>query len=223
MGLFSWLRGKRKPSAMFVTDMTLDGVPGRNALVFSNLEEMMRMAEQMNKLEESGLDRPILYEFQHVVLRDAAFQNHPELLRELDGDPSPIPLLHFQSKARVHLVMSGQDDPNEDDFDADAELFSAVRVQTRKGKGHTILVVTMPEPAAAPEAHFAAIAFKDSEPRKPMVASASTRYFTLEKSMYPDVTMLCEWSREGSHLNHGEGPPPKEKQFFVAVLNKFTA
>src|SRR5262249_43381014 len=41
--------------------------------------------EEVEQQERSGdgPDRPLLYVFQHSALRDAAFENHPELIREL--------------------------------------------------------------------------------------------------------------------------------------------
>lgn len=58
--------------------------------------------------------RPLLYLFQHVALREAAFENHPELIRELAEPPSRLPLLHFWSRASLQCERVGPfaDDPS---------------------------------------------------------------------------------------------------------------
>src|SRR5262245_17951847 len=114
MGFLDWLKRRRRPkvkalpsSPVLINNVIIDGKPGQKALVFSDLESLMRMAQAMEAAEQEGPKRPLLYTFQHVALREAAFENHPELIRELAGDPSPLPLFHFRSKAKLRCLEAG--------------------------------------------------------------------------------------------------------------------
>jgi hypothetical protein len=161
--------------------------------------------------------RPVLYAFQHVTLPEAAFQNHPELIRELAGGrPLGGPLVRFQGKAHIRCAAAGLIDGTDDE----ADLFEPVAIHPRKRSGFTAYVVTMPVPESSPEAHFVAIVHKDDEAHEYMRESPSTRYFTLEKSDISDRPMLCEWRRDGSHANHGEGPAPNLEAFAHAVFER---
>jgi hypothetical protein len=234
MGFFDWLRGKRRPAAqappadpVLPDDVAAAAKPGQGALVFSDLESLMRLAESMEAAERQGPKRPLLYMFQHVALREAAFENHPELIRELAGEPSPLPLLHSRSRARLRCLQAGFLDVDHMDDDAEMEaeeeLFSAVKVHPHRRGGHTAYVVTMPVPEASPEAHFVAIVHRDAEPHDYMQESPSTRYFTLEKTDGSDRPLLCEWRRDGSHMNYGEGPAPELGAFLDAVFDRVSA
>ncbi len=166
--------------------------------------------------------RPVLYAFQHVTLRDAAFENHPELVRELAGPRSVLPLLHFRSKAELHCERMGWKELGgpEDDaaYEAQAALFEAVRIHRYQGDGFTVHVVAMPTPQFNTEAYFVAIVHRDGERSEYMRPSPSTRYFTLEKTRIADRPLLCEWHADGTRANHGEGPEADIDLFVEAVL-----
>ena len=99
------------------------------------------------------------------------------------------------------------------------EMFKAVAVHSHKSNGHTAYVVTMPTPQFVPEAHFAAIVFKDDEPKYFMQKSPSTRYFTLEKSL-EESAVFCECLPNGNRRNYGAGPVPDPAAFTKAVFER---
>lgn len=176
---------------------------------------------------QAGLQRPLLYLFQFVTLPEEAFQNHPELIRELVNEPvEDMPLLHARSIARIRCEQMGLPqltlENSSSDIVAEYKLFSTVTVQAHKSNGYTAHVVTMPEPQFPPEAYFAAIVFKDDEPKEYMQPSPSTRYFTLEKSK-GELPVLGECLRDGKRRNYGAGPAPDKAAFLQAVLERVNA
>ena len=177
----------------------------------------------------STIDQPLeekratlLYMLQQVTLPDAAFLNHPELIRQLNRESSIQSLLHMGSKALVQCVRIGLIE-GEDDGDENIQVLigitNQITIQPHKRNGYTLYVVTMPKPVKMPEAHFAAIVHKDDEAKEYMHESPSTRYFTLEKSCSP-LPMLCEVKRNRAHNNYGEGPAPEMAAFVDAVFDR---
>ncbi|HEY1066934.1 MAG TPA: hypothetical protein VGE52_12515 [Pirellulales bacterium] len=91
---------------------------------------------------------------------------------------------------------------------------------------HFHLIVELPTPRAVTEAYFTAAVVhldpsraahqeSDAEEEKPPV-----RYFTLEYGFTfdgPPRTVLAEWSADESHLNYGDGPPPRLDDFIAAL------
>jgi len=162
--------------------------------------------------------RPLLYFFQHVALRQAAFINHPELIKELVEPPSDRPLIHFWSMACLRCEEAGlfADEAAMSDY-----WMEAVKIhQYTKKNGYTIYIVTMPQPEFSLESFFTSIVHKDGEPHQYGSKSAGTRYFTLEKA---DVAgpLLCEWLENGSRKNYGErgSSVPTQKAFADAVFD----
>jgi hypothetical protein len=226
VGLFDWFRRARRakpdgplPEAALIENATVDGQSGRPALLFSSVEAALRTAHAVADQKE---ERPLLYAFQHYTLREAAFDNHPLLLRELAGEVAFRPLLHFVIKARLRCELAGVLELLPDDDGtarvAELELFTAVKIDSRGRTGYRIHVVHMPTPLAPTEAHFVAIVHKADEPHEPMQESPSTRYFTLEKSAVGTRPLLCEWRRDGTHGNYGEGPDADPEAFVAAIL-----
>jgi len=82
MSFFDWLSGKRKPKP----SLPLSKAAGAE----DDLKSFEQMAEAMEAARK-GPKRPLLYMFQQVVLPEVAFQNHPELIRELEGEKSWMP------------------------------------------------------------------------------------------------------------------------------------
>jgi hypothetical protein len=234
MGFFDWVRGKPPPESkappaepVFFEKLSVSSKPGQKGLEFSNLESLMHMAESMEAVEHQRPKRPLLYLFQHVVLREAAFENQPELIGELAGAPGPRPLQHYRSKARRRCLQAGflAADHMEDAAATAAEeqLFSAVKIYPHRRGGYTVFVITMPKPEAGPEAYFVAIVHKDNEPRRHLAASPATRYVTLEMADGSDLPLLGEWRENGTHATYGQGPPPEMGPFVEAVFNRFLA
>ena len=214
---------RRTTGPLVFDDVTIDGKPGQKAIIFSSLEDLLRMEEAVEQAEQ-GPKRPLLYMFQHVTLREAAFENHPELIRDLSGGHSHWPLLHMWSKARIRceevdLLPEGSDDI-EGAFEEDRKLFEAVAIHPLKRGGYAAYVVTMPAPEVSPDAYLAAIVHKADESHEYMRESPSTRYFTLERTDISDRPLLCEWRRDGSRENYGEGPAPQVEAFADAVFDR---
>ena len=90
------------------------------------------------------------------------------------------------------------------------------------GTGHHAVVVTMPAPENAAEAHFVAIAFRPGNAAQgDRVKRPDVRYFALERSGFsegPPITMLCEWTRDGTHINRGVGPAATVEAFLKALV-----
>lgn len=189
-------------------------------------QDTIEVDEDAIKPLEAGPKRPLLYAFQYLALPEATFQNHPDLIRELGGTRSRLPLLHFWAKAHVRCLETGLIDPRRPETDADRdrelELFERITVHPYQRDGYTAHVVTMPPPESMPEAYFTALVFKDDEPKEYMQASPSSRYFTLEKS-HAQPPVLCECRRDGSRRNYGEGPPLDRDAFAAAVFERIKA
>ena len=190
------------------------------------------MQDRPGKPEPNSRDadpRPLVYVFQHIVLPDAVFENHPELIRDLSTG-STAPLLHFWSKARTHCERNGLLEPEDvDDSDAslaaeaaEDELIDATAIHPRRRLGHTVYVVTMPLPEASPEAYLSGVVHRDDEPHEYMATAPSSRYFTLELAAPGERPLLCEWSRDGRHSNYGEGPEPEVDAFAEAVFERLS-
>jgi hypothetical protein len=99
---------------------------------------------------------------------------------------------------------------------------AGLRCSFHRHEGHAIFLVTMPPPAAMPEAHFTALVFGPfTEGSAEKLDEIPFRYLTLEKShdfsTGGETTMLCEWTEDGHH-NMGDGPQPTEEAFLGAVF-----
>jgi hypothetical protein len=78
------------------------------------------------------------------------------------------------------------------------------------GAGSQVVLVTMPQPAHAAEAYFAAIVVDGGQ---------LARYFVLEHGWTTQDearTVLCEWDERG-HVNLGDGPPPDGSAFLESL------
>ena len=148
------------------------------------LENLLQLAEQGEQPKPP--DRPVLYMFQFRTLPEAAFQKHPELMRELDqpveaaalppGMPSTT-LLHIRSKARIQAEQCGLVElkiPSEEDMEAEMLMYSGLRIHRFQQHGQTMHVIEMPSPKSPPEAYFAAIVNHDNESREHMVPAPAT-------------------------------------------------
>jgi hypothetical protein len=93
-----------------------------------------------------------------------------------------------------------------------------------------IVAVQMPPARAATEAHFIGLVLlppddddtRDTSPGEEAADERKPRllYYTLEKaarSGAEDRTTLCSWTAQGSHLNHGEGPPADLESFGMVL------
>lgn len=128
------------------------------------------------------------YLFAHRVLPRAVFSDPDRFESKLEADGRMFLRFLWETAAADDAVVNVLD-PEGLDFEIHA---------TPHGK---VVEVRMPEPAEPPEAHTVMV-----------VLSSPPRVFTLERSIDPESgspsTMLCEWDRDGQHLNHGRGPGP---------------
>lgn len=98
-----------------------------------------------------------------------------------------------------------------------------VKVHIGHIKDFPYIIICMPPPAEVAEAHMIGIVLKvdfniDVEDQVPSVS-----YFTLEKGESVDgvdLTVLAEWSKEGSHSNYGIGPEPDAPKFLAAFASR---
>ncbi len=101
--------------------------------------------------------------------------------------------------------------------------FSAAdcRIHTVRAGVYPCAVVEMPPPHAMTEAYFtAAVLLLDPTQGQLDLATAAVRYFTLELGFSLDnvpQTVLCEWGKDGAHINYGEGPTSDVEAFMAAV------
>jgi WD40 repeat protein len=183
-------------------------------------------AAQSKPPQQSGIPgRPLIYVFQHIALRDAVFQNHPELMRHLAQPNEFMPLLHFRSKASMICDQQGWRDLDPDSDggeDVEETLLGQIETHRFNQRGFTLFVVTMPPPEFAGESYMVAIVHRDSEPHEYMKSSPSTRYFTLEKTRRSPTPLLCEWYADGTRKNYGEGPHQSVEEFADAVFARLT-
>jgi hypothetical protein len=215
-GLFCFIVSmKRLGGLIFEKEVTaMDSIPP---------EKIKEILESLKGNEDPI--RQLLYTFQHIAIREAAFDNYPELIRDLSEIQSEWPLMYIWLMARAHCKdrnLLPDDSANvHEEVKQHQKLLKEVSIHPRKRDGYTIYIITMPPPENITEAYFAAIVHKDGELHEPMKPSPSTRYFLLERSFAHPV--LGEW-QNGTHLNLGEGPEPNLEAFanvvFEHVLGK---
>lgn len=78
------------------------------------------------------------------------------------------------------------------------------------------VVLEMPEPWHMTEAHYVALILKAVTQEELASPDLELLYFTLEKGSDLEGnprTVFCAWNEAGSHLNFGDGPPPKLEAF----------
>ena len=157
---------------------------------------------------EANKPRVQYYLFAHGALRELAFEQ---------------PMIAFGGVLSDKL----RDDTGRRLWDAVAEQLDGTGEPTEPFPGiesrmvqcgtYPCALVKMPQPRKQTEAHFVAIILrvdpKKDRPQPPVPVS----YFTLEHGGPDDGTVLGEWTKEGQHVNHGEGPPPDWDAFHQAV------
>jgi hypothetical protein len=180
-------------------------------------------------------DRPpakrVYYYFQHNALREAAFHaGHSTLAAMLTaGRIGSEQARYFWAKA-THMAVSAGAVPSEmigmlsNDaaraaLEAGAASLATVAIHTRRLHTFTAHVLVMPPPEFATDTHFIAIVTEDDAPTEPEGPAPPVRYFTLEASLVPEP-MLCEWTADGRHLNHGSQPAPDFETFAAEVLSR---
>ncbi len=87
-------------------------------------------------------------------------------------------------------------------------------------EGRPVALVQMPPPENLAEAFFAAVVLMhDVTDLKNGPPLGTARYFTLELTIGEPGrnTVLCEWTRDGTHLNFGEHLAPSQEEFLRAL------
>lgn len=173
------------PKPASTTDQMTELDEAFPAIDSEETEKFFAAVAQAIESEEDGPKRPVLYMLQFNVLPEAAFQNHPELLHELSGKGSIMPLSYFRATAYMRCIETGWISPEGHSEEAylksEVEMFKALTTHQYQCNGMTVHVLTMPTPETPPEAHFIAIVHRDGEPKNHGSPAPSTRYFTLEK------------------------------------------
>lgn len=87
------------------------------------------------------------------------------------------------------------------------------------GDKYKVIIITFPEPKGVVEALMAAGIVRANATSN---EDCDVRFYTLELSpSRPNLTMLGSWVR-GSHLNHGDGPPPTVTDFKQTIIDMLT-
>jgi hypothetical protein len=87
--------------------------------------------------------------------------------------------------------------------------------------GSQVAVITLPPPEGVTEAHLTAACYRP--PEEEGGDDGLARYFTLEKGASFDEprTALCEWTRDGVHMNYGTGPDPEVEALLTVLIERF--
>jgi hypothetical protein len=206
MGFFDLFKGKDTKTVSNETEQPADEDIELEEGFLTNL---------LNEDSESDDRHKRMYAFTHIALRDATFENHPELVEELSNfrtNPSPLPLVHFWSRAEM-IVGDMDDEIDEDGWTP----FAEISIDAYNKNGYTVYIITLPKPQLTPEAYFVAIAVDEDATLEYMNDMGETRYFTLEHTADGYEPMFCEWDRDDDHLNYGE-VPHKNKEGFAELV-----
>jgi hypothetical protein len=161
--------------------------------------------------------RPLLYFFEHLALREAAFR-YDEDIQRLIANPRQAgePMARLFGKAMLYAAKV----PTFNQETAFADMTGFMRqigFDTIQRGGYTIHMLRMPPPQYPPEAYFVAIVYKDGEPLVAGTPAPSTRYVTIEKTSVPGRAFaLGEWDVNGNHKTHGFGNHEPTLQDLVA-------
>jgi hypothetical protein len=197
MGLFDWFR-RRKPQKQLQQQ-------GRRGFE----QELER------KLEENG-PRPQYYYFAHYALRDATF--------ELGAACGGVLMSPRKDELLGDLWEHITQGIREQDPKAPLDPLPSVEVMPLVAGRTPCVVLKFPPPKGITECHFVGMVLH-FDPSKGESPNEQTKvsYFTLEHGENDaggPRTVLCEWTKEGSNLNYGDGPPAEPELFANAIGQK---
>jgi hypothetical protein len=164
-------------------------------------------------MEENG-PRPQYYVFAHYVLRDATF--------ELGAACPGILLSDRRDEFLTEMWEHATSGIREHDPSVKTDPYPGVQVIPLRAGSFPCVVLKMPPPKGVTECYCVGIVAhmdlsKDEQPTEQTPMS----FFTLEYGVGDDMktprTVLCEWSKEGTHSNFGDGPPPEPEMFANAI------
>jgi len=149
------------------------------------------------------------YHFAHVFLRDGAFRTPQQLFHtvRIYGDPF---IADLWEAAAGHLgVLAGPVPP------------PPRVVMHRVNARIFVAVIHMPPATDLALAHRVGLTWIFPPVDSAADAEATLRYFTLEYGEASDGgsrTVLGEWTADGLHLNHGDGPPLEPEAAFLSAI-----
>jgi hypothetical protein len=134
-----------------------------------------RVRKNRETTEEECLEQTSLYEIEHLILRNWFYEMDPSAVRQLRGC----------GEQRICRLWS--------DFRRDSEELWAGWIDRERLSG---LLIRLPRPLQQTEAWLAVMKFDSGTPQC---------YFTLElgEDRNSATGVLCSWSRDGTHRNHG--------------------
>jgi hypothetical protein len=142
--------------------------------------------------------------FAHYTLREEAFRATDEFLTALRNQD--LDYVRFRwFVAMAHCRIEGRP------FDKNWIPIEEIQLYCTQRNEIRCYVISMPEARNLTEACLVAVASTPLE----------LRYFTLEKSISEDdtITVFCEWTKDGSHLNYGAGPNANVDDFSERIFN----
>lgn len=110
-------------------------------------------------------------------------------------------------------------------------------VGERVEDGVVVALVTMPTPTETPEAYYACYIVRYTVGADKKAQATDVTYYTLEKTLSLEsflegkkntppggkdakLTVIGGWTKDGSHLNFGDGPSPDSPNDFVGAVFK---
>lgn len=148
--------------------------------------------------------QPLLYFFEHVSLREAAFR-YDQHVHRLIPNPrqagEPVTRLFAKAALYAASVPTFRSETMVEDMTG---FIRQIGFETIRKGGYTIHLMRMPPPEFPPEAYFVAIVYKDGELLIEGTPAPSTRYITFEKTPVTGrAVALGEWDVNGKHKLHG--------------------
>lgn len=174
----------------------------------SNSEESAPLSEEQ-LFNELG-PRPHHYAFAHKLLCEMVF-DRPDFAYRVLSSTGADEFLNGAWKKIDDLIQLDEILPSE-----------GLSLSTHKnGNNTTIFLIKMPEALKMGEAHFVAISFQTEQSGlfKKKIRIIDPKYYTLEFHK-EQQSMLCQWSKEGDHMNLGDFGTPDQQRFLELVKEK---
>jgi hypothetical protein len=184
----------------------------------STTAALVLCAASLPAAEPEPPPRPLLYFFEHVSLREAAFR-YDEDIQRLIANPrqagEPVSRLFAKAALYAAKVPTFKAETMVEDMTG---FMRQIGFETLRHGGYTVHVMAMPKPEHPPEAYFVAIVYKDGEPLVTGSPAPSTRYLVLEKTpVQGRAFALAEWDANGKHKTHGFGDQEPTVRDFVGI------
>lgn len=165
------------------------------------------------------------YVFAHIMLRQLAEQHGTKLLALFSDDDKAMAMLR-QVWTETHRACV---DHAAERGDAPPEALPATNLNITRGRAanRPAAVVELPTPEFATECYAVAIVgkFRLDQDRDELPSDdPGVYYFTLERGVRfkdddPVRSVLCEWTENGTHANHGDGPTDTSAKGFLTALD----